>query len=380
MKTSIKVGVLGANGQVGAELCLLLSRVAGLEIIPICRTRSGSAFLRWKGLRCRHGRFTDSAEAPNLAGDCDVIINSALASGTPAEIRRSEDALIRNSFQYSRPGAVIIYLSTQTVYGDPTPGRIRWRSAYGSVKLLSERTVRRCARRYGKAGYIFRLGHVGGALQNISCTIRNNISSGSLYLPADDRPSNMVYTVTIIEAIQRAISGGFPAGTYDLMNVPQWSWHQVHAYEAQRLGASPQITYVADESHASILRRGARALQYPALQLATSPFAHQQGSRLIAMLSPALNRRTQAWWNLRRARAQISALNVRPQVDAHLFFVANGEWFPPGLSATAVLLAASPYAQLDTLPFKPWPEDLPNATNPARVSSVVDLVPDVDQI
>src|SRR5262249_62355175 len=88
-----RIAVLGANGQVGAELCLLLARIPGVDVVPICRNRSGSAFLRWKGIHCRHGRAAVAEDARSLFADCDVIVNSALASGTPVEMRRTEDAI-----------------------------------------------------------------------------------------------------------------------------------------------------------------------------------------------------------------------------------------------------------------------------------------------
>ncbi|MGH8211171.1 MAG: NAD(P)H-binding protein, partial [Steroidobacteraceae bacterium] len=86
----LKVGIVGANGQVGAELCLLLAARKDIELIAICRSRSGSAFLRWHGIACRHGRVADQADAARLLSDCDIVVNSSLASGTPAEIRRIE--------------------------------------------------------------------------------------------------------------------------------------------------------------------------------------------------------------------------------------------------------------------------------------------------
>ena len=34
------IGVIGANGQVGAEVCLFLSEMEGIEVVPICRTEA----------------------------------------------------------------------------------------------------------------------------------------------------------------------------------------------------------------------------------------------------------------------------------------------------------------------------------------------------
>src|SRR5580700_7285514 len=191
----VRLGMVGANGQVGAELCLMFAGRGDLELVPICRNRSGSAFLRWHGIACRHGRVADPEDAPRLLSDCDVIVNSSLAGGSPSQIRRVEDQIIRSIFRYSKRSATVIHFSTQSVYGDPRPNRrIRWRNPYGRAKLVSERTARTEARRNGKPAYILRLGHVCGALQEISNTIRAGIQARSVVLPAENRSSNTVHT------------------------------------------------------------------------------------------------------------------------------------------------------------------------------------------
>src|ERR1700727_1064888 len=119
----IKLGMDGGNGQVGAELCLLLAARKDITLVPICRNRSGSAFLRWQGIACRHGKVVDSTDASRMLGDCDIVVNSSLASGTPAEIREIEHRVIRNIFTFSKKGAAVIHFSTQSVYGDPRPNR-----------------------------------------------------------------------------------------------------------------------------------------------------------------------------------------------------------------------------------------------------------------
>src|SRR5580658_494212 len=234
-----KIAILGANGQVGAEVCLLLRQMASLDIIPVCRSRSGSAFLRWQGIACRHGRPADPQEASRLLGDCEVIANFALSSGNPAQIRITEDLLVQNAFKYSPPGATIIHFSTQSVYGDPRPGSfVRWRNPYGRAKLLTERTVHKAQRQWRKPAFILRLGHVCGELQGISQDIRTELLERRAVLPEIDVPSNTVLTVVIAEAIRQIANEKIEPGTYDLMNCPHWTWRQAYAFEAQQCGAT----------------------------------------------------------------------------------------------------------------------------------------------
>jgi len=69
----ITIGIIGANGQVGSELSITLSKMVNINVIPICRTRFASFFLRNKGIDCRHGSLENPEEAKELLKDCNLI-------------------------------------------------------------------------------------------------------------------------------------------------------------------------------------------------------------------------------------------------------------------------------------------------------------------
>jgi dTDP-4-dehydrorhamnose reductase len=355
------MAIVGANGQVGAELCLLLAGCKDIELIPICRNRSGSSFLRWQGVSCRHGRVADPADAARLLGDCDVVVNSSLATGTPSEIRRIEGAIVANIFRFSKPSATIIHFSTQSVYGDPRQNRrIRWRNPYGRAKLATERRVRMESRRTKKPAYVLRLGHVCGALQEISNTIRAAIRARSVILPARNHSSNTVYTTAIIGAIEQIVGGRMRPDTYDLMNSPRWSWHEVYEHEAEVCRTPLEIQRVDASHHAPV-----PAIFAPAARLLGSLIAAQSVRDLLAKffayLPGPLNARALAWWYARRARAQIAALAVPAQVAEHLSWVENGNFFFPSETDTITLLRSASQRQA---PHRPsWPVDLADARN-----------------
>lgn len=365
----VRVAVLGANGQVGAEVCLLLSKSPSLELVPICRNRSGSAFLRSQGLACRHGRPAQADDARRLFGDCDVIVNFALATGNPAQIRHIEDQLVRNACLHSKPDTVIVHFSTQTVYGDPAPGRwIRWLSPYGRTKLATERTVRAAASRGRKRAYILRLGHVCGELQSISHNMRNDLLHGLAVLPPIDVPSNTVLTVVIADALHRILAGGVPPGTYDLMNTPQWTWKEVYAYEAKRCGAAqpPRLSTQGPRPSGRLaIRRWVGLLS----GLAANRFTREAVAKILAFAPEETSRRLQAVWYCRRARAEIAALSHRtePALAEHLSWVQNGK-APFPQPATLELLRNSPYDGLVQPRGSRWPLDLPDAAEGAAPS------------
>jgi dTDP-4-dehydrorhamnose reductase len=367
-----KIAILGANGQVGAEVCLLLRQMGGMDLIPICRSRSGSAFLRWQGVACRHGRPADPEEAARLLGDCDVIANFALSTGNPAQIRITEDLLVRNAFEYSPPGTTIIHFSTQSVYGDPRPGRlVRWRNPYGRAKLLTERTVRSAQRRWRKPAFILRLGHVCGELQGISQDMRRELLERRAVLPGIDVASNTVLTVVIAEAIRQIATRTVEAGTYDLMNCPHWTWRQVYAYEAQRCGATfaPNIVAMAPS------RPGAQVLgklrQWAAALMTGRHSREAVANVLQALATQRLSRRLQALWGYHRARAEIAALrgDAASRPADHLSWVKN-ETRPFPQLPTTDLLRTDPYPlALATGTSVAWPADLPDATRSVVVSA-----------
>ena len=67
-----KIGVIGANGQVGTEVCIYLSEMENFEIVPVCRSDSSTAFLRKLGLNCKVGNMEDPEQAKEILKDIDM--------------------------------------------------------------------------------------------------------------------------------------------------------------------------------------------------------------------------------------------------------------------------------------------------------------------
>lgn len=364
-----RIAILGANGQVGAELCLLLSRIPGIHLVPVCRNPTGSAFLRYSGISCRHGRPADPVEAPQLFGDCDVIVNCALGTGTPAAIRAFDDQLIRNIFDHSRANVTVIHCSTLMVHGDPRPGRLlRTRDAYGRAKFAAEGRVLSESKRSGKPAYILRLGHVCGPLQNITDTIRKQVAYGQVILPEDDVPSNTVYTVTIVDAIMSILAGKEHPGAFDLTSVPQWTWRQVYQYECGVIGElfSPRLVAASKPQGVFALILG--SARGTISRWLASPFLRRELDRWLALAPAALNGRAQAIWLNRRARAEIRALKADPTPAPELSWIRLDRRTLTSLQPTERLLAGDPYKYLTADIRSRWPKDLALAAEVLQVA------------
>ena len=358
----MRVAVLGANGQVGAELCLLLARRPGIDVVPISRSRMGSAFLRSQGVSCRHGQASESSEAARLYGDCDVVVNLALLNAlrNPRRARRENRALIRKVPQCLGNRGRHLYFSTMSVYGDAEVGE-RWpiRHAYARSKLESEKVARQYGVRHGCPTYIFRLGHVCGELQGITKEIRDAIKRGPVALPDPGRPSNTVHVATIVDAIVQAGSDRFAAGVYDLMNVPQWSWREVFVHEAAQLGVPLEFRHVADRRPEGARDVARRMLAVAMLSMGDSGLLRRVASRVLPSLPLPWYRRLKAMYAVRSAGRDIAGLRQPGTQVRAVFRKPVGDRFPDTLRPTQELLS-DPGSQLELDgPRTPWPDDIP---------------------
>jgi uncharacterized protein YbjT (DUF2867 family) len=64
----VKIAIVGANGQVGKELCLLF-RQNGHDIIPIVRNKLGASFLIHQNFDCRIADIGEKDQAKKALTD-----------------------------------------------------------------------------------------------------------------------------------------------------------------------------------------------------------------------------------------------------------------------------------------------------------------------
>ena len=337
----MRIAVLGANGQVGAELCLLLSRQKKVEVIPVCRNRMGSAFLRFSGLACRHGQLTDSGEAHRLLGDCDVIANLALVSLAPnyREARDLHNKLIGNVAQCTRRSGKHIYFSTMSVYGDArVHQKIVCRDLYGQEKYRCEKVAQVSGKQFGRATYVFRLGHVCGELQGITRQIREKIALHPVHVPDLERASNTVHVATIVDAILKVAAGSVTPGTYDLMNRPQWSWKEVFEYEGRAIGVSPKFAPCSEQAGIDPREFFSRHASRWMAILAGKPLARRAGSRALSLLPSKWLIRLKALYSMKAAAAEITKLFPKHEPMDAVLRKPVGQTFIDALTPTVDLL------------------------------------------
>jgi dTDP-4-dehydrorhamnose reductase len=232
------LGIIGASGQVGTEVCLFLKTYPGVRVIAIVRAPISGAILRRCGIEVRVGTFATPEESARLVGDCDVVVDfSLIPTGEIAQICAHYSRNIVAALQYSPPWASYIFISTINAFGmgDAFNRAKSYRvphSVYAYTKRYAERRALRLGKRRGKQTFVFRLGHVHGLLQRVSQHTAELVGGPYTEFEYPDSPSYIVFCHSIAEAIVNIGGGKEEPGMYTLVSEPAWSWKEVLQFYA----------------------------------------------------------------------------------------------------------------------------------------------------
>jgi nucleoside-diphosphate-sugar epimerase len=349
----MKIVVLGANGQVGAELCLMLADLDGIELVPVSRTRNGSAFLRSHGVAVWHGDPCKADEAARIFEGADIIANFALAGGAGRKAREANEAIIAAAINHSPASAKQIFFSTLAVHGDWDDHGQKGKHSYGRLKLSNEGFFERLCRQQKRQGWIFRLGHVCGRYQGLTQAIQDELRRGAAYLPDPDRASNTICVAAIVDAIVAVGEArDAPPGRYDLVNRPQWSWRDVYYGEAEAMGAEQPLLHTTAAGEPP--RPSAKARIFGLIGRLGLRSALE---RMLPLFPASLSDQIRADFMVSRTAGEIAALNKPVQTSN------SAAWWPelamhylPGQAITMDLLHAQ--SGVERPDKKPWPLDL----------------------
>jgi nucleoside-diphosphate-sugar epimerase len=307
---SVAIGVIGANGQVGSEVCLFLRDWPGVRVVPICRNHFGSTLLRRAGLACRHGAVSSPESARELLEGCDLIADFSLPGGLATEVRSASCRTLENAILHGPARAPFVYASTMMAFGMPAEGGGRFRhhlfarTVYGANKRWAERCARRMARRAGRPMYALRIVQVHGELQAVSRAWLDALPDAPI--APSDAESYTVFAGTIAEALVQIATGHERPGTYTLVSSPPWTWREVHAHYCRRLGIEPPLR--SDPPRASAARSASRALLERAKAFAIR--RRDLATGYVLPRFPALEMRAMSWHHRRQAQAEITAMEA----------------------------------------------------------------------
>jgi dTDP-4-dehydrorhamnose reductase len=233
----MKIFLIGANGQLGADLQTVLRR-EGVELTAVTRPTFDV---------CDFGQVAERIEALQP----DVVINtSAYHKVEECEVQEARsfevNALaVRNLAQACRKnGAVLVHCSTDYVFdgkkGSPysETDLPRPLSVYGASKLAGEHLVALTTERHFVIRTCGLYGVVGSAGKggNFVETMLKKASEGAALRVVHDQVLTPTFTVDLAEAIYRLIQTD-RFGLYHLTSEGECSWHDFakKIFELQRL-------------------------------------------------------------------------------------------------------------------------------------------------
>jgi nucleoside-diphosphate-sugar epimerase len=239
------IGLVGGNSQVATEVALFLSLRPDIQVVPICRSSIGSAFLRHCGLSNRVGAMSDASTARALMAGLDSVADFSLPLGAAGEMRRRTQSGITQLVEQSPAACRVVYISTQMAFGMRQGETDRHYhfiagTTYGATKRYGEHLVRRLARTAGKEAYVLRLGQVHGELQSVSQQMRAVFREQSkVSLP--DTVSDTVFAYSIAEALANIAAGKEKPGVYTLMSTPDWHWRDIYDFYCEESARRPEL-------------------------------------------------------------------------------------------------------------------------------------------
>lgn len=358
----MRIVIIGANGNVGREVSLRLAASPDIDLVPVCRTRSGSAFLRYRGVRCLHADPSDPAIAARILDGADVVANFALPAGDPARARVATRSLSQSLLDNAPADARQVYFSTLAVHGgyDRPDGRPII-SQYGRSKKAAEAHFLYRAKKLGRSAFVVRLGHVTGELQPMSGVIQAAIADGSPLEVDGSQPANLVHVVMIAELLYQL--GCYicpPPGQYDLVNSPNWSWREAYAFEAGEIGLdSGKLSFVPPARPAP--GTGGRNIVKSMIRtIIGSKTGSARAIQLLEKLPPRFEEKARAIYLRQLVRSSIQRDTPACPAQPAFFWPELGQDMVPGMDSTLSLLAKWP--MLDKA--ESWPADL--STEEAR--------------
>ena len=243
-----KIAIIGANGQVGTEVCIHLKEIDDFEVIPICRSNSSTAFLRKLGLNCKVADMEDPEQAKEMLIDIDIVIDFSYPKGTAQKVRKITRRIISNVLRYAPTDSSFVYMSSIVAFGvhssSPWVRRhVFSHTPYGALKRYGERVTRFLGILNRKKVYILRLGQVHGEIQSVGRKMEKEIGNSHLSLPfSGNVHSPTVFCSTISEAIYSIVIGKEKPGRYTLVSNPEPTWRELYEFYARKVKKDLKIT------------------------------------------------------------------------------------------------------------------------------------------
>jgi dTDP-4-dehydrorhamnose reductase len=233
----MKLGLIGANGNVGTELSFLLKN--DVNLIPIMRNKLGALFLTHHKFPCRIFDISKENDALESLYDLDsvIICSNAVDSYSGSQTRSSRkinEDIIKNTTKFTKDNATLFFFSTIRSFSNdivPNTSNFGIKSSFEKEKIHLEKLLLSESKKNNKRAFIFRMSQIFGENQPRTNYFRKSLSSDKVHVQVSpEKMSNIVHILTIKDAIMKCLKNQYSTGIYSLVNNPQWTWKNVIDY------------------------------------------------------------------------------------------------------------------------------------------------------
>jgi hypothetical protein len=315
------IAVLGANGQVGSEVCLILSQMHDVVVLPIVRTRLAAALLHRCGLECRVGSLDDSVETASLLSGADLVADFSLPQGQRSQGWSLASEHIMSVLRHAPPRVPYVYMSSTMAFGMNAgerryANRLFSRTQYSSYKRRVERFVARQGRILRRPVYTFRLGQVHGELQQVTRLCMSFVTSGPVYAERrGEIPCDTLLCSTLAGGLVNLLGAADPPGLYTVVENPDWTWKKTLEFCGEQRGVRAQVFDSGDAAGPPV--KVSSALRRISRVILGSLRKHKEFVMAHVPMTPQLEARVKIRYLRGKATDEIGAARKRLMTTPH---------------------------------------------------------------
>jgi len=235
-----KILILGANGQVGKELCIYLKNFENCNLIASTRNNLSAYFLISHNINCVIGDIYNNEILKREIETSDLIFDLAAPSGgNLSEIKKFYKNRLNYLFNYLSKENIFVFASTMMAWGmSELSPKLKYHIFPGTMYAIHKRYAEKYCIKLGKRKnvkvFIFRLADVHGVLQRTTNNLKKLIENENKFILPTTTPAWIVFVYEIAESLIRILENKEKPGIYTLTSKENWEWYELLNFIGKR--------------------------------------------------------------------------------------------------------------------------------------------------
>jgi nucleoside-diphosphate-sugar epimerase len=266
MSAPVNIVVLGANGQVGTEVCLYLAMQPDVCLTGLVRARYNAVLLELAGISHEVLNYeTLSPAAATILSQADAVFDCTFPAGQQQQLVSLILHNARAVMAAMRRNSIYIHSSSISAFGMPPDSPVlrnyRFaRTGYARVKRQAEQRITQLGHQHGIRTCHLRLGQVHGVLQSVTRQLFGLIDQGGFTaMGTANALCNVAFAHSVALACRRGASGAIADGQIETVVAnPQWTLETLYDTYRQLASRDFQVNYrgsTTEKHHASLAGR-----------------------------------------------------------------------------------------------------------------------------